>query len=137
MLLEVSKLSRLNRKHWFFKYSNLDFDEILNLIIHNLDYDYIELSIWSFQLDLFNNIKYDFLKPSDRLSTIKLDKSNSLKILDPATYENIRLFEIKMFKGSEKLFDISSDNYGEYTSITMDKNICEGRLFQLLNVIFT
>lgn len=136
MLLKLSKLSKLNKKYWNFKYSNLNFDEIINLIINNLDYDYIELLIWSFELYLFNDINYILLNDDSKYSTIKLDKSNSIKILEPSIYESIRLFEIKMFNGNNKLFNIVSDNYGEYTSITMDKTIDEESLMQILDSVF-
>ena len=122
--------------HWNFKYSNLKFDEIINLIINNLDYDYIELLIWSSELYLFNDIDYILLNDDSKYSTIKLDKSNSIKILEPNIYESIRLFEIKIFNENNKLFNIVSDNYGEYTSITMDKTIDEKRLVQILDGIF-
>ena len=122
--------------HWNFKYSNLKFDEIINLIINNLDYDYIELLIWSSELYLFNDIDYTLLNDDSKYSTIKLDKSNSIKILEPNIYESIRLFEIKIFNENNKLFNIVSDNYGEYTSITMDKTIDEKRLVQILDSIF-
>ena len=122
--------------HWNFKYSNLKFDEIINLIINNLDYDYIELLIWSSELYLFNDIDYILLNDDSKYSTIKLDKSNSIKILEPNIYESIRLFEIKIFNENNKLFNIVSDNYGEYTSITMDKTIDEKRLVQILDSIF-
>lgn len=136
MLLKLSKLSKLNKKYWNFKYSNLNFDEIINLIINNLDYDYIELLIWSFELYLFNDIDYILLNDDSKYSTIKLDKSNSIKILEPSIYESIRLFEIKMFNGNNKLFNIVSDNYGEYTSITMDKTIDEENIMQILDSVF-
>ena len=136
MLLKLSKLSKLNKKYWNFKYSNLNFDEIINLIINNLDYDYIELLIWSFELYLFNDIDYILLNDDSKYSTIKLDKSNSIKILELSIYESIRLFEIKMFNGNNKLFNIVSDNYGEYTSITMDKTIDEESLMQILDSVF-
>ncbi len=136
MLLKVSKLSKLNKKHWNFKYSNINFDEILNLIISNLDYDYVEMLIWSSELYLFNGIDYILLNDNSKYSTIKLDKSNSIKILDPNIYESIRLFEIKIFNENNKLFNIVSDNYGEYTSITMDKTIDEKKLVQILDSIF-
>ncbi len=136
MLLKVSKLSKLNKKHWIFVYSNLDFDKILSLIFNKLEYDYIELLIWSFQLDLFNDIEYNLLNNNNKFLAIKLDKSNSIKILEPNIYEQIRLFEINIFNGNEKLFNIRSDNYGEYTSITMDKTVDGERLSQLLNNIF-
>ena len=137
MLLKVSKLSKLNKKYWNFKYSNIDFDEILSLIINNLDYDYIELLIWSVVLYLFNDIDYVSLNHNSKYSTIKLDKSNSIKILEPNIYESIRLFEIKIFNENNKIFNIVSENYGEYTSITMDKTIDEERLMQILESIFT
>ena len=136
MLLKLSKLSKLNKKYWNFKYSNLNFDEIINLIINNLDYDYIELLIWSFELYLFNDIDYILLNDDSKYSTIKLDKSNSIKILELSIYESIRLFEIKMFNGNNKLFNIVSDNYGEYTSITMDKTIDEENIMQILDSVF-
>lgn len=136
MLLKVSKLSKLNKKHWNFKYSNINFDEILNLIISNLDYDYVEMLIWSSELYLFNGIDYILLNDNSKYSTIKLDKSNSIKILDPNIYESIRLFEIKIFNENNKLFNIVSDNYGEHTSITMAKTIDEKKLVQILDSIF-
>lgn len=137
MLFEVSKLSKLNRKCWNFKYSNSNFDEILSLIISKLEYDYIELLIWSFQICLFNNVEYNLLNNDHKFSTIKLDKFNSIKILDPDIYEEIRFFEINMFNGTDKLFNIKSDNYGENTLITMGKTIDEKRLYQLLDNIFS
>ena len=95
MLLKVSKLSKWDKKHWIFKYSNSDFDEI-----------------------------------------IKIDKSNSIKILEPSIYDEIRHFEIKIFNENNKLFYLVSDNYGEYTSINMDKTIDEEKLTQILDSIF-
>ena len=71
MLLKVSKLSKWDKKHWIFKYSNSDFDEIINLIINNLDYDYIELLIWSAELYLFNDIDYILLVFMMKLDTLK------------------------------------------------------------------
>lgn len=136
MLLKVAKVSKLNKKKWFFKYSNNDFDEIVNLIISNLDYDYIELLIWSAELYLFYDIEYDMLFDDGKFSTIKLDKANSIKILEPSIYEEIRFFEIQIFNVNERIFNISSDNYGEYTSITMKKTIDEEKLHQLLEYIF-
>ena len=58
MLLEISKFSKYNKKNWDLKYSNFEFDKILELIIRNLEYEYIEMLIWTFQLNLFNDIKY-------------------------------------------------------------------------------
>ncbi len=135
MLLKISRLSKLNKKYWIFRYSNSDFDEILSLILNKLEYDYIELLIWSFQLNLFNDIEYTLLNNNNRFLTIKLDKLNSIKILNPYIYEEIRLFEINMFNTTEKLFKITSDNYGEYTSIIMDKTIDKKRLSRLLDKI--
>ena len=102
MLLKVSKLSKWDKKHWIFKYSNSDFDEIINLIINNLDYDYIELLIWSAELYLFNDIDYILLNDNRKFSTIKIDKSNSIKILEPSIYDEIRHFEIKIFNENNK-----------------------------------
>lgn len=136
MLLKVSKLSKWDEKHWIFKYSNSDFDEIINLIINNLDYDYIELLIWSAELYLFNDIDYILLNDDRKFSTIKIDKSNSIKILKPSIYDEIRNFEIKIFNENNKLFYLVSDNYGEYTSINMDKTIDEEKLTQILDSIF-
>ena len=136
MLLKVSKLSKLNKKHWCFKYSNLNFDEIISLMINNLDYDYIELLICSFELYLFNDIDYILLDDNRKFSTIKIDKSNSIKILEPSIYDEIRHFEIKIFNENNKLFYLVSDNYGEYTSINMDKTIDEEKLTQILDSIF-
>ena len=81
MLLKVSKLSKWDKKHWIFKYSNSDFDEIINLIINNLDYDYIELLIWSAELYLFNDIDYILLNDNKKFSTIKIDKYFRTKYL--------------------------------------------------------
>ena len=72
MLLKVSKLSKWDKKHWIFKYSNSDFDEIINLIINNLDYDYIELLIWSAELYLFNDIDYILLNDNRKFFFISL-----------------------------------------------------------------
>ena len=154
MLLKISKLSKFDKYHWESKplknsilskfskkadfiYKNEDFDEVLSLILTKLEYDYIELSIWSFQLDLFSNIEYNHINNRDRFSIITLDKSNSIKILNPRIYEEIRLFEINVFNGNEKLLNIKSDNYGEHTSITVDKSISKERLLLLLNNVFT
>ena len=41
-----------------------------------------------------------------------------------------------MFNGNNKLFNIVSDNYGEYTSITMDKTIDEENIMQILDSVF-
>ena len=43
MLLEISKFSKFNKKNWDLKYSNSEFDKILELIIRNLEYEYIEM----------------------------------------------------------------------------------------------
>ena len=116
MLLKVSKLSKWDKKHWIFKYSNSDFDEIINLIINNLDYDYIELLIWSAELYLFNDIDYILLNDNRKFSTIKIDKSNSIKILEPSIYDEIRHFEIKIFRHSTPpcISDSSSNSLQRY-----------------------
>jgi len=136
MMLKISKLSKLCKKRWFI-YANSDFDEILKMMIINLDYDYIELRIWNAELYLFNNIEYTLLYNDYKFATIKISKLNSIMILEPTIYEAIRLFEIKIFNNEQKMFVISSDNYGEYTSITMDKSINEEILCKLFGNIFT
>ena len=122
MLLEISKFSKFNKKNWDLKYSNSEFDKILELIIRNLEYEYVEMLIWSFQLNLFNDIKYTILDMDGKFSVIKLDKVNSIKIY---TYNK-----------DEKLFSLISDNYGEYTSITIGKNISKDMLDKMMNAIF-
>lgn len=135
-MLKISKLSKFCKKRWFI-YSNSDFDEIFKIIIVNLDYDYIELRIWSAELHLFSNIEHVLIYNDNKFSTIKINKSNCIKILEPTIYEEIRLFEIKIFNNGQKLFDISSDNYGEHTSITMDKTVSEENINKLLYIIDT
>ena len=134
MKFKISKLSKLCKKRWFI-YSNSDFDEILKMMIINLDYDYIELRIWSAELWLFYNIEYTLLYNDYKFAIIKINKLNSIMILEPTIYEAIRLFEIKIFNNGQNLFDISSDNYGEYTSITMDKTVSEENINKLLDII--
>ena len=41
-----------------------------------------------------------------------------------------------IFNENNKLFYLVSDNYGEYTSINMDKTIDEEKLTQILDSIF-
>lgn len=134
MILKVSKLSKLCKKHWVIKYSNSDFDEILKLMIINLDYDYIKLQIWSAELYLFSNTEYVLLYNDNKFSIIEINRLNSIKILEPIIYEQIRFFEIKIFNNGQNLFDISYDNYGEHTSITIDKTINEEMLYKLLQI---
>ena len=105
------------------------------MMIINLDYDYIELRIWSAELWLFYNIEYTLLYNDYKFAIIKINKLNSIMILEPTIYEAIRLFEIKIFNNGQNLFDISSDNYGEYTSITMDKTVSEENINKLLDII--
>ena len=104
-------------------------------MLNKLEYDYIVLLIWTLELKLFNNIEYELLSKNNRFSTIKIVKPNSIMILEPDIYENIRLFEIEIFTGNKKLFNIFSDNYGEYTSITMDKIISEDKALEMLEYI--
>ena len=136
MLLEISKFSKFNKKNWDLKYSNSEFDKILELIIRNLEYEYIEMLIWSFQLNLFNDIKYKILDMDGKFSVIKLDKVNSIKILNQDIYDEIRYFEIYTYNKDEKLFSLISDNYGEHTSITIGKNISKDMLDKMMNAIF-
>lgn len=134
-MLKVSKSNNFFKKRWIFEYKNLDFDEIINAILNNAKYDYIVLSIWSYELYLFCDIEHELIYDDNKFSIIKLDKSNSIKILEPTIYEEIRHFEIRMFNNGQKLFEISSDNYGESTSITMDKTVKEETLLQVLKDI--
>lgn len=124
MLLEISKFSKYNKKNWDLKYSNFEFDKILELII------------WTFQLNLFNDIKYTILDMDGKFSVIKLDKVNSIKILNQDIYDEIRYFEIYTYNKDEKLFSLISDNYGEYTSITIGKNISKDKLDKMMDAIF-
>ena len=135
-MLKVSKLCKLCKKRWLFKYSNSDFDEILKRMIANLDYDYIELQIWTAELYLFHNMEYRLLYNDNKFSVIIMNKSNSIKILEPTIYEEIRLFRMKILKNGQSFFEISSDNYGEHTSITMDKTVNEEMLYKLLDSVF-
>ena len=132
---KVSKLSKFFKKCWVLKYSNSDFDKILKQVIINADYDYIELRIWSAELYLLSEIEYVLIYSDNKYSTVKINKSNCIKILEPTLYENIRLFEMKMFSDEQILFDISSDNYGEHTSITVGKTISKDQMDQILNSI--
>ena len=59
-----------------------------------------------------------------------------INILEPSIYDEIRHFEIKIFNENNKLFYLVSDNYGEYTSINMDKTIDKEKLTQILDSIF-
>ena len=101
----------------------------------NADYDYIELRIWSAELYLLSNMEYVSIFNDNQFSTVKMNKSDCIKILEPTLYENIRLFEMKMFSDEQLLFDISSDNYGEYTSIAVGKTISKDQMDQILNSI--
>ena len=121
------------KRKCFLKYSNSEFDKILKQIFINVDYDYIELQIWTAEMYLFNNIEYTLLSSENNFSIIKINKFNSINILEPTVYEKIRFFKIKIFSNEDKLFDISSDNYGEYTSITFSKTISKEDLDQILN----
>ena len=56
MLLRISKLSKFSKKYWDFIYKNEDFDDILNLVLNKMNYDYIELTLWSFETNLLNTI---------------------------------------------------------------------------------
>lgn len=94
-------------------------------------YDHIELTIWSFQVDLFKGIDYKLLTENKKFSTLILTKNNSIHFTSPDIYNEIRLFEINIYCNDKKLFTIRSDNYGEYTSITMDKTVDKGTLLKL------
>lgn len=136
MLLRISKLSKFSKKHWDFIYKNEDFDDILNLVLNKMNYDYIELTLWSFQINLLNTIEYTCLVNGKRFSTLMLDKVNSINLMNPKLFDDIRLFEIVIYCGNEKFFRFTSDNYGEHTSITMEKSVEESELSRLLLDIF-
>lgn len=136
MLLKISRLSKFCKKYWIFKYSNKNFDNILRLILNKMEYNHVELTIWSFQVNLFDTIEHKRLVDGKKFSTVILDKTNSIKFMDSDIYDEIRFFEINIYCNNERFFNINSDNYGEYTSITMDKNIDEDKLLKLLDEIF-
>ena len=136
MLLKISKLSKFSKKYWDFIYKNEDFDNILNLVLNRMSYDYIELTLWSFETNLLNTIEYTCLVNGKRFSILMLDKTNSIKLMNPKIFDNIRLFEIVIYCDNSKFFKFTSDNYGEYTSITMDKHVEEDQISKLLMDIF-
>ena len=136
MLLSISRMSKHSKKHWYFKYSNENFDEIIKLIFYKMQYDYIALTIWPFQMDLFKDFEYKYLVDDKRFSTIIFNKTYSIKFIDSEFYDEIRMFEINIYYNNKKLFNIESDNYGEYTSIRMNKVIEEDELLQMLDEIF-
>ena len=134
-MLNNSIFSQFSKNRWFFTYANADFDDILKQIMINADYDYIELRIWSAELYLLSNMEYVSIFNDNQFSTVKMNKSDCIKILEPTLYENIRLFKMKMFSDEQLLFDISSDNYGEYTSIAVGKTISKDQMDHILNSI--
>ena len=136
MLLKISRLSKFSKKYWNFIYKNEDFDNILNLVLNKMSYDYIELTLWSFETNLLNTIEYTCIVNGKRFSTLMLDKANSIKLMNQKIYDDIRLFEIVVYCDNEKFFRFTSDNYGEHTSITMEKNVEEERISRLLSYIF-
>lgn len=133
----VSRLSKFYKKQWLFKYKNENFDEIVKLIFNKMKYDFIELTIWTFEVDLIKEIDYKLLANNQKFSTLLLTKNSSIEFINSNIYDEIRLYKIDIYCSNEKFFRIESDNYGEYTSITMDKTIDEERLFKLLDNIFT
>lgn len=135
MLLEISKLSKFSKKQWVFKYKNENFDDILVSILKKLKYDYIELTIYSFEVYLFKEIDYKRIANNPKFSTLMLSKNSSIEFTNPKIFDEIRLFEMNIFCNDEKLFNIKSDNYGEYTSIDMAKTISEERLLKMLEDI--
>ena len=136
MLLNISKTSRIYKNQWLFEYNKKNFDHIVRLILNKMKYDYIELTIWSFQLDLLIGIDYELLVDNKKFSTLILTRNSSIQFTNPNLYDEIRLFEIIMYCNEEKLFKINSDNYGEYTSISMDKTIDKEIILELLDNIF-
>ena len=135
--LKISMLDKFSKKNVDFIYKNEDFVDILDLVLNNMSYDYIELTIWSFETNLLDTIEYASLVNKKPFSTLILDKANSIKLMNPKIYDDIRLFKINIYCDNEKFFRFTSDNYGEHTSITMKKNIDEQKLFQLLDDIFS
>ena len=123
IVIKISKLGKLSKKGYIIKYSNWDFDEIFKIMITNLDFNYIKLQIWSKELYLFCDIEYALLCSDSKFTFIEINKSNSIKILKPSVYEQLRFFEIKIFNNEQNLFTISYDNYGEYTSIAASEKI--------------
>lgn len=136
MLLKISKLSEFSKKYWDFVYKNEDFDDILNLVLNKMNYDHIELTLWSFQTKLLNTIEHTRLVNKKRFSTLRLDKVNSIKLMNSKVFNEIRLFEIVVCCGNENFFRFTSDNYGEHTSITMNKSVEISEVSKLLLDIF-
>lgn len=135
--LKISMLGKFSKKNVSFIYKNEDFYDILNLVLNNMSYDYIKLTIWSFQTDLLDTIEYTCLANEKRFATLILDKANSIKLMNPKIYDDLRLCNIHIYCDHEQFFRFTSDNYGEHTSITIKKVIDEQKLFQLLDDIFS
>ena len=119
--LKISMLGKCSKKNVGFVYKNEDFVDILNLVLNNMSYDYIELTIWSFQTNLLDTIEYTCLANEKNFTTLILDKDNIIKLMNPHIYDEIRLCNINIYCDNEKFFGFSSDNYGEHTSIIIKK----------------
>ena len=137
MLLDISKLSRLSKNQWVFKYKNENFEDIVRLLLSKMEYDYIELTIWTFQVDLFKEIDHEVMAGNSSFSMLKLSKESSIKFSNPNILdEEIRFFEMNIYCNNEIFFKLTSDNYGEYTTINMGKTIDKEGLLEILNNVF-
>lgn len=136
MLLNISKPSRFCGKRDC-RYLNQDFDDILSLILNRMNYDHIELTLWPHEMGFLSTIEFEHLVGGNRFSAIKLDKNNSIKLMEQKIYENLRFFEINLYCGNKKFFRITSDNYGEHTSITIEKSVKENEISALLVDVFS
>lgn len=133
MLLKIAKLSsNLDKNNWHFKYSNEFFQKIITTIIENIDFEHIEIMCWSNEISLFSSLKYEQSQENKKFTTIKMDKENCVRFIDSDIFHELRLFELNIFSKAIKLFSITSDNYGEHTSIKISKLIEENSLLKLL-----
>lgn len=136
MLLKIQKLlSSLDKNYWHLKYSNEFFREIIKKIMEKTDFEHIEIFCWTKEISLFSWIEYEKAKENNKFTTLKMDKENSIRFIYSDIFHKLRLFEFNIFSKGSKVFNITSDNYGEHTTIKISKFIEENSLLKILDNI--
>ena len=128
MLLNFSKH---NKKYYHFKFLNDEFEDILWMLLTKFEYDYVVLKISSFELESLNKIEYQIISFKKQRATIKINKTNIINIMNSFINDDLRSFELDIYFNNKKCFNIISENYGEFTSIVMEKSI-DKKILELL-----